>query len=181
MDMSYGVSRGGARCYLCGNGAMVRNRVYRLSGPAVFIGWLFLIPSLIGITLGVYVLSRGSAESVARASTDVTLDQVTIDSLRGLGVPERMVTTLKAGEPIDRAEIAALPKEQRDFVSEVSREIMKHRIDSKASGFAILAISWLGGLFVLIGSIVGGLFGWLLTMKKNVLQCRSCSASVDAA
>jgi hypothetical protein len=36
------------------------------------------------------------------------------------------------------------------------------------------AIGFGMGLFLLIGSFVGGLIGWILTMKKTVLLCSNC-------
>ena len=32
-----------------------------------------------------------------------------------------------------------------------------------------------------IGSFIGGLLGWLLVMKKNILQCHQCGAVVNAS
>jgi hypothetical protein len=40
------------------------------------------------------------------------------------------------------------------------------------SGFAI---------FCGVSSFVGGLFGWLLIMKKRVLQCSACGAVINAS
>lgn len=37
------------------------------------------------------------------------------------------------------------------------------------------------GLSILIGSFVGGLLGWLLVMKKSVLQCPSCQTTIAAS
>jgi hypothetical protein len=36
-------------------------------------------------------------------------------------------------------------------------------------------------LVVMLMSFCGGLLGWLLTMKKRVLQCGSCEAIVQAS
>ena len=38
-----------------------------------------------------------------------------------------------------------------------------------AAGFSI---------FVVVASLVGGLLGWLLIMKKSVLQCDNCGGTV---
>jgi hypothetical protein len=39
------------------------------------------------------------------------------------------------------------------------------------------------GIFILFGiaSLVGGLLGWLLVMKKDILQCSHCGAAVAAS
>lgn len=43
-------------------------------------------------------------------------------------------------------------------------------------------ISLVGGVFVFgfISSMVGGVFGWLLVMRKKILRCVNCGATVDA-
>ena len=43
-------------------------------------------------------------------------------------------------------------------------------------GFAVI-LSIIG----IVASFVGGLLGWLLIMKKKVLQCTSCQAVVNAS
>jgi hypothetical protein len=43
---------------------------------------------------------------------------------------------------------------------------------------------FIGGAFTIFWGIaffVGGLFGWLLVMKKRVLQCSICGATVSAS
>jgi hypothetical protein len=52
--------------------------------------------------------------------------------------------------------------------------------NTETSGFAIL---FGGGFAVVMGiaSFVGGLLGWLLVMRKKVLQCSVCSAVVNAS
>ena len=34
---------------------------------------------------------------------------------------------------------------------------------------------------LIVGSFVGGIFGWLLVMKKRVLQCSICGAVINAS
>ncbi len=50
-------------------------------------------------------------------------------------------------------------------------------------GLAVLATTIGSGffLFLLVVSFVGGVFGWLLVMKKKVLQCSHCGAVVAAS
>jgi len=37
------------RCKVCDQGTLEHKRVYRMSGPVVFIGYILLIPSILGI------------------------------------------------------------------------------------------------------------------------------------
>jgi hypothetical protein len=97
-------------CKICDRGHLSRQRIYRLSGPAVFIGMLFLIPSVLGMIFC------------------------------GLAI----AVSLYAG-----------------------------------SGSNVIAIGVLFGWGLLF--FVSGLFGWLLTMKKDVLKCSTCGAVVSAS
>jgi hypothetical protein len=60
-------ARGYIRCKVCDEGELVPRKVYRLSGPAVVIGYIFLIPSVLGMVLcgiaflGVISSSSGGA------------------------------------------------------------------------------------------------------------------------
>lgn len=97
------------QCQVCGQGRLIRRKVYRLSGPVVVIGYIFLIPSFIGIYL--------SASALDSASNNNHSDVI---------VP---------------------------------------------------------GLAIIFGiaSFVSGIFGWLLVMKKKILQCSACGAVVSAS
>lgn len=94
-------------CRVCGqSGGISKNKIRRLSGPAVVIGYLFLIPSVLGMASGLMTMCAGGRTAIS------------------LGM----------------------------------------------------------GLFLLIGSFVGGLVGWILTMKKTVLLCANCKGvHADAA
>ena len=50
-------------------------------------------------------------------------------------------------------------------------------------GIAVLATTLGSGffLFFLVVSFIGGIFGWLLIMKKKVLQCTHCGAVIAAS
>jgi membrane associated rhomboid family serine protease len=52
-------------------------------------------------------------------------------------------------------------------------------VGNEATDVAVLG----GGLSIAtaIASVVGGLVGWLLVMKKRVLQCSVCGAVVNAS
>ncbi len=105
------------RCKVCDRGALVSKKVYRMSAPVVFIGFVLLIPSVLGMLFCFYMF-------VSVANVPMSADE----------------TTRTAG------------------------------------GLA-------GGLFLLVGVffMVGGLLGWLLVMKKQVLQCNLCNAVVNAS
>jgi hypothetical protein len=105
-------------CGVCNQGTLVRKKVYRMSGPVVAIGFILLIPSVIGIIIsGVMLFGVVSA----------------------------------GGNASDTASQAAV-------------------------GIGVGVAAFFG-----IASFVGGLVGWLLVMKKRVLQCSFCGAVVNAS
>jgi hypothetical protein len=96
----------------------VRKKVFRMSGPVVAIGFILLIPSVLGMLFSAMILLQ---------------------------------TIEHSGNTQDPGEL---------FGSVFG------------VGFAIT----FG-----VASFVGGLFGWLLVMKKQVLQCSDCGAVVSAS
>jgi hypothetical protein len=90
-----------------------------MSGPAVVIGFILLIPSSIGMLSSVVVL----------------LDVIAV-TLTDSRVPNRAL-------------------------------------------LGLIGSSWAFAIFIV--SFVSGLLGWLLVMKKRVLQCDLCGAVVNAS
>jgi hypothetical protein len=103
-------------CKVCDRGTLERKNLYRLSRPVVAIGYILLLPSALGIFLGIVV------------SLSDSLGIVTPYSNRG---NNGLVTVI--------------------------------------------------GIGVAVTSFVAGLLGWLLVMKKRVLQCSMCGATVSAS
>ncbi|MGP8174569.1 MAG: hypothetical protein ACLP7O_08485 [Terracidiphilus sp.] len=108
-------------CKICDRGTLMPRKIRRLSGPAVAIGYILLIPSISGMAACAILFIGALIVGVVGAA-------------HGSGI------------------LAAL------------------------AGGGSLAI-----LYVAILCFVGGLVGWLLIMKKHVLQCVYCGAVVDAA
>jgi hypothetical protein len=94
-------------CKVCDRGYLQQKRVYRMSSPVVFIGFVFLIPSVIGMLFCALL----------------------------------MVAAINQGKNND-----------------------------------VLVVFIVMG----IACFVSGIFGWLLVMKKSVLQCATCNATVNA-
>jgi len=81
-------------CKICERGTLVRKKVFRMSGPVVFIGFVFLIPSVLGIIASILlffgVLSTGTSGST-RTKNEVALN------MRKAGVPESIIADVLAG------------------------------------------------------------------------------------
>ena len=50
-------------CKVCDKGALVRQKIYRMSAPVVVIGYILLIPSVIGILISALMLAGIIANS----------------------------------------------------------------------------------------------------------------------
>jgi len=95
-------------CKVCDKGLLGQKKKYRLSGPVVAIGYILLVPSVLGIVVAVLALVMTSSSG------------------GGGGLAEGIF------------------------------------------------------IFIAIGFLVMGLLGWLLVMKKQVLQCSICGAVINA-
>jgi hypothetical protein len=187
-----------------------------LGGPAVAIGFILLIPSIVGMIFSVLIFAgviaydgteSGSTPSRPgqpfRNTFDASFRQSCTASFRqsyrqSTGVSAPVSTTERfcecalaefketgsettAGQTCLRrfreGSLEAAPEGVHGFYSETARpETSATAVTSLfrviGSGFSLLAG---------VASFIGGLFGWLLVMRKRVLQCGLCGAVVNAS
>jgi hypothetical protein len=108
------------RCKVCEKGNLDRRKKFRMSGPVVAIGYIFLVPSILGVMISAFM-----------------------------------------------------------FISTAAL----HPSNSADPGTSAAVTGIAGGIAIAFGiaSFVGGLIGWLLVMKKQVLECNVCKATVNAS
>ena len=111
-------------CKICDRGTLEPRKIRRLSGPAVAIGYILLVPSILGM----------------------------------VGCAILLIITVLAGAA-GAAGVA----------------------HGSALVIAFAGIGSLVILYVAVVCFVGGLLGWLLVMRKYVLQVDNCGAVVNAA
>ena len=160
------------QCRVCGQGYLFNVKVHRLSGPAVAIGYLLLMPSLLGILLCLGFITASWVGVYANHG----LSPHTLQGLREAKVPAQLQQSLIAGHPVAEAEMAGLTADQK-------REVQYANGDIEASRFGSGIFAACGTGVALIGAVLsfmGGLFGWLLVMRKRVLMCNYCRAAIDA-
>lgn len=159
-------------CNVCHqSGGLHHKKVFRFSTPIVIIGWLFLIPSLLGVGCGACGLATtGSATSQTSASLE-TEYRDRLAEVRGLSPAK--IEEIVALPTVDEASLKGL-----GLTDAQAREVdLAH--SSKLAGGAGAAIG--GGLmaggsiFVIVSSFIGGLLGWILILRKKVIACRLCS------
>ena len=166
-------------CKICDRGELIPRRLFRLSTPAVVIGFILLIPSVFGMFISgislVIVLATG-AEKMGQARANAMLQ------MRGDELPQTVIDAVLDGrEPevnqwIAHAEQQGVPQAKLAGIRDA--QSMLHSGSIKSSVGMLLS----SGLTIAIGvaSFVGGLLGWLLVMKRRVLQCSVCGATVNA-
>lgn len=162
------------KCKTCETGTMVRRKKYRMSVVVVVIGYIILIPSIFGILSGVFgVVMSGIAASEVVDASETAADS----ALRAVNVPEAVITKVVALDSLAASDTVGLTSVQRAAVRSE-----RFGLSTEMVGMAV-AGTITGGLFVFmaITSLVGGLLGWLLVMKKKVLQCDNCDAVVAAS
>lgn len=177
-----------------------------MSGPVVAIGFILLIPSVIGIvtsaTLLIGVNTVSLPQQPYQSAEDAKFRKACKDAFVGrqaqlavfskvtaLQFCECTLSTYKATGSVDvrgasqrcaEQGLSGTLKEPDQSVDAFyedasSQSAVKTGTDVArfiGSGFAIA----LG-----IASFVGGLLGWLLVMRKRVLQCSVCGAVVSAS
>ncbi len=147
-----------------------------MSGPSVVIGFILLVPSIFGMLFGLLT----SAGMIIGATNDPTR-QTTVESVRRTlaeqQVPSDIVNDVAEGRHISETRLTPLSFEQRSAVHTAERKITDL---NAVTGIAACC----GGTFsvmIIVGSFIGGLLGWLLIMRKTVLQCTRCGAVVAAS
>ena len=179
-------------CKTCDTGTLNHRKIHRMSPVVVFIGWVLLIPSILGIVgaaIGAAITVSGAAAVSAGDHSAETRPQRVEEAFGarfdevGLSREYLVRLTNLDGENVEIAsddEIASMTREQRDVLADATTFAMRDRVSSGAA-----ALGGAMGIFVFgligVGSLVSGLLGWLLVMKKKVLQCTNCGAVVAAS
>ena len=150
------------KCKTCDTGTMVNRKKYRMTGVVVLLGYIILIPSALGI-LYFGIVTSGAATGEVLATSKAAADS----ALRAANVPEAVITKVTALDSLVASDTITLTSAQRAVIR------------SEQLG---LSAGIVGGVFFIDNPVdsllIGGLLGWLLVMKKKVLQCNSCGAVV---
>ncbi len=156
-------------CKTCDRGELMRVKIRRMNGVVVFIGFILLIPSFLGIGIGTLGMVGGGVVASQSKKTQPEIEK----ELRDASVPEEMITRLLAGRPTPAAELEALTPPQVMAVQKAQMAVVSKELGSVAL--------FGGAAVIIVVSLVGGLLGWLLISKKWVLQCASCRAVIPAS
>ncbi|HMO51779.1 MAG TPA: hypothetical protein PKE26_17265 [Kiritimatiellia bacterium] len=161
-------------CNVCNQGTLTKKKKFRLSGPAVVIGYIFLIPSVFGILFGLVLLFGTGA---ATSESSQTMKQQIRNQLSSANIPSQLIDKVLNYEVITQSQRDALTQNQRITLESAEFSYKAGTVGTGAGA----AIAGGFSIFVIFSSFIGGLLGWLLTMKKKVLQCGNCGAVVNAS
>lgn len=139
-----------------------------MSAPVVVIGFIFLIPSILGMIASALMLCGSVISSGMEANR---IRNEARAQMQNDGVPESVIAATLEGKEV--------PLESLEERTSVRFAEDKLRTINVANGFGLLFDGWF--IAAGIASFVGGLLGWLLVMKKRVLQCSVCGAVVNAS
>ena len=161
-------------CKTCDSGHLTRRKKYRMSGVVVLIGYLILFPSFLGIAIG----TMGIATTVpATQAANTSMQEVARARLHAAGVPTQIVDRVAARRVVPTSELSRLSAGHREAVEAATLELSAGAVGVGAGAVLVGGASLVFGVM----SLVGGLLGWLLVMKKRVLQCGSCGVVVAAS
>lgn len=151
-------------------GGLTHKKVFKFSTPVVIIGWLFLIPSLMGVGCGALGLMATSTATTETASGITEQYRESLEKIDGLSASQ--VREIIDMEPYSEAQLPALGLSK----SQARRVDSAHTTMVAGGAGAALGSGMMGGasIFMMISSFVGGLLGWLLIMRKKVIACNLC-------
>jgi hypothetical protein len=198
-------------CKVCDRGILRSKTVFRMSGPVVAIGFILLIPSFLGMLLSAWVFVRSAAyqnDSAVNRSYYVADQKIRKSCVEGFGrirsslpakttVPEFCecvlnsysifisgASTRRITEPMKTATQDCSEAAWKGVLAPVSPDLMasysKEELETNGQTTEPVLTSTVA-IIIGIASFVGGLLGWLLVMRKRVLQCNVCGAVVNAS
>ena len=173
------------KCKVCDDGVLLPQKIYRLSGPSVAIGYILLIPSILGIGASVVLLVLATMHIFQTDQVTQEFSLAEQSCVRGLGSS----LSLPQRQEICECADSNGPRGSADFSQEsIESCAISTRSDflppqEEYASLRPSAIIFGSSFAITIGviSFVSGLLGWLLIMKKRVLQCYACGAIVNTS
>jgi hypothetical protein len=152
---------------------LVKGRIYRMSGIVVVIGYLLLLPGLGIMLMG--VLGLAGTGTALNAIDSIAESEIRTD-LQRAAVHAQVTESIMAGNGLTPQMTQSLSLKQKQVVASTQSAILAQSIGKGAVATAGSFVS----LCMMFGGFTGTLVGWLLVMKKRVLQCPACTAVVAA-
>src|SRR5436305_7205796 len=140
-------------CRTWGQGALITRKTFRMSGPVLVIGFILLIPSVLGMLFGILVLvltSAGGTQTSASSARDIRARLVAQE------VPESVIAEVVASKPVENPELVSLTSQQRSAVHDAQLSASAQKVGGGvaqvvAGGFSLIVIGM---------SFLGVCIGW---------------------
>jgi hypothetical protein len=179
-------------CKVCDAGYLSRESVPRFGGCVCSIGHIFLLPTYLGCLLALGMLAGAIIEKIAETSSPPKHLASTVlapmkRELLEHGIDEataKRVVTLDYFPPSD---LLTMTEEQKNLIGHTQETI--RAMDAAAAPPAnpmakptpSIGATILGSGFVVLVSLVTGVFGFILVMKRAILKCSNCGAVTPAS
>jgi hypothetical protein len=162
---------------------MVRDRVFRLSGCVVGIGYTLWVPALLVLLFAIVLTVIGTASTTAAGSTalDTSKKQALARLKQVPNIPAEAITEFEKGGRLSEQTLASLPPEQRFKVNEIQTT---YSAGVAGAALGTMGAGCIGGsitLLLYIASIPTLIVGFLLTLRKNIWRCQQCGFIFDRA
>ncbi len=159
-------------CKICDRGELRKKRAYRFSLPVVIIGYIFLVPCLLGVFSAGRTLFGSAA--VTLDIPEQTKNRITAE-LRTVDLSDDIIAQIFDYHLIELSDLGQLNEKQQAAVNRAEAAVaLILQGKMLASTFSVAGI-----FFFMIISFIGGIIGWLLVMKKKLLQCSICGACIE--
>ncbi len=203
-------------CKVCDRGTLRSVKTFRMSGPAVAIGFILLIPSICGmlfsgllllgaLTIPALTVPTAMSSNPAQSNFDAAFRSNCAKSARqqiySLGIlPSQAkvesfcecgLSIYKETNSMTTASQTCNQRAQDGTLDQVGSNVdalysntPQQNITVTDSLIPTVMLSFVGSAGAVamgIACFVGGLLGWLLVMRKRVLQCDTCGAVVNAS
>lgn len=160
-----------------------------MSPAVVVFGWMLVIPSLVVLVFAAFGLAtwttRVSSGEVWAADVVKSQERDIIasysDRFEEADIPHSYLVVTAEGRELTRGQLEWLSPDQRGLISKVrfARSIDAGLAAGAEAGFVVMGLPLL--LSIISGALIFLLLGWILVMKKRVLQCSNCGAVVAAS
>jgi hypothetical protein len=164
----------GIPCKTCDAGYLQRKSVHRMSSIVVLIGYIMVIPSVLGMAFGLFclIVSLSATSDTTSGIRDKAKGEMT-----KAGVPSNIIQMVMDGKIVQDADKRGLTQGQLVAIESARIDLSAGMAGAgiggaMASGFSI---------FIIISSLIGGLLGYLLIMKKEILKCTNCGVVMAAS
>jgi hypothetical protein len=172
----------GIACEKCGQGEMASDKVYRMSGCLVMIGYLFVVAGAlimlgaVGFSfLGLSAGTKSLPETLARENAR------TEGKMAEAGLPPFVIEEYHRTKTVSSRTLGALPQEDRRKADRILSSSTAGKTGAVV-GTAGMAVC--GGAFTM-AALAAGLpmfvLGFLFVLKRKVWRCLKCGYIYDRA